>query len=281
MSLLIRQLLEADFESADAILRSAFRVPGSRFTDLSLYRQIEPEGLWLALLEERPVGMVGAVNYGAFAYVGLMAVHETTQRQGIGLALMRHLLNRLEKQRLPVVLLDASDTGRLVYRKLGFTDYDLTYTFRCEHAVTGQRPPDVQPVSTNDVAALDEWDREMFGTDRGRLLRALLAAFPGRAFMLRGAAGSISGYVIAQGNRIGPWVARSAPAAEALLQAALSLPWDGPVSVAVPEPNRDAGELLQRHTFELARTNTHMGKGADKPPGQRRQIYGQTSLFFG
>lgn len=281
MSLLIRQLLEADFESADAILRSAFQLPGSRFTDLSLYRQIEPEGLWLALLDGKPVGMVGAVNYGAFAYVGLMAVHETTQRQGIGLALMWHLLDRLEKQRLPVVLLDASDTGRLMYQKLGFTDYDLTYTLRCEHAPTGQCPPDVQSLSTNDIAVLAEWDRELFGADRSQLLRALLAAFPGRAFMLRDDAASISGYVIVQENRIGPWVARSAPAAEALLHAALSLPWDGPVSVAVPGPNRDAGALLQRYNFELARTNTHMGKGADKPPGKRRHIYGQTSLFFG
>ena len=281
ISLSIRQLLEADFDSADTILNSAFGTADSRLTDLGLYRQIEPEGLWLAEREAKPVGMVGAVNYGAFAYVGLMAVLETAQRQGIGLALMKHLLDRLEKQGVPLVLLDASHAGRPMYQKLGFMAYDSSHVFRCERVPTPECPPQVRPMSMGDVAALAEWDRMIFGADRGRLLRALLAAYLGRAFMLRDENGSIAGYVMTQANRIGPWVARSAPGAEALLHAALSLRWRGAVSVAVPGLNDDASALLRRNRFEVVRTNTHMGKGASEPPSQRRKIFGQTSLFFG
>jgi GNAT superfamily N-acetyltransferase len=281
MSLSIRLLLDSDLEDADAILGSAFRLPGSRAGDLSLYRQIEPEGLWLATREEKPVGMIGAVTYGAFAHAGFLAVHETAQRQGIGLALMQHLLGTLERQGVPRVLLDASPAGRPMYQKLGFTDFDSTTVYQCAPAPAGDCPPQVQPVTLGDLNEVAEWDRGVFSADRGRVLRALLAAFPGRAFWLRAEDGQIAGYVFAQANRIGPWVARSALAADVLLRAALSVPYAGAVTVAVPGLNPGAVELLRRYSFEPVRTNRHMGKGVSKPPSRRWQIYGQTSLFFG
>ncbi len=70
-------------------------------------------------------------------------------------------------------------------------------------------------------------------------------------------------------------------AAEALLQSALGLPFEGPLSVHVPAGNRSALELLQRYGFEQVRANLHMGKGNREPPGQRRKIYAQTSLAVG
>jgi predicted N-acetyltransferase YhbS len=283
MTLSIRLLSNSDLESADAILGSAFHNPDSRAADLGLYRQIEPEGLWMAFRDGQPVGMIGAVNYAAFAYAGFLAIHETFQRQGIGLALMQHLLRQVERQGVPLVLLDASDAGRPMYVKLGFTDYDATAIFRCEHVPLGayRCPPQVSPVAEGDLAELAAWERGVFGADRGRVLRTLWAAFPGRAFMVRAEDGQIAGYVLAQANRIGPWVAGDALVAEWLLQAALSVPFAGAAAVAAPRLNPPAAELLRRYPFAQVRTNWHMGKGASQPPSQRRQIYGQTSLFFG
>lgn len=281
MSLSIRPLVESDLEVADALLCSAFRQTESRRPDLELYREVEPNGLWLAVRDGQPVGMVGAVNYGAFAYIGFMVVHEAVQRQGIGLAVMQHLLGMLERQGVPVALLDASAAGFPMYCKLGFVDYDASQMFRVERAPGVECPPQVRPVSMGAVAGLAAWDQERFGADRGRALEALLAAFPGRTFMLREGKGPILGYICAQSTRIGPWVANRPADADVLLQAALSVPFAGPVSVAVPGLNPEAGQLLRRYGFDLARTNRHMGRGASEPPSRRRQIYGQACLFFG
>jgi ribosomal protein S18 acetylase RimI-like enzyme len=282
MSLSIRLLLEADLENADAIFQSAFKSSESRLIDLHMYRKIQPDGWFLASQDGTPVGLVGTTNYAAFAYVGMMAVHPRAQRQGVGLALMRHLLAWLDKQRVPSVLLDASPAGQPLYEKLGFVAYNPVYVFqRRGGSPCHDRPPQVQAVSVRDLDELVQYDADVFGAARGRVLHALLTTFPERAFMLRGEGGQMMGYVIAQESRIGPWVMRRSHDAETLLRAALSLPYAGTVSVVVPEVNQEAVELLKRYGFETARVNRHMGRGSGAPPRQLRRVCGQTSLALG
>ncbi len=282
MSLSIRLLQEADLENADAIVQAAFKSSESRLIDLYMYRKIQPDGWFLASQNGTPVGMVGTTDYAAFAYVGMMAVHPQAQRRGVGLALMRHLLAWLDKQCMPFILLDASPAGQPLYEKLGFVAYNPVYVFQRRGGLTyHDRPPDVQVVSVRDLEELVKYDADVFGAARGKVLHVLLTTFPERAFMLRGKDGQITGYVIAQESRIGPWVMQRSHDAETLLRAALSLPYTGTVSVVVPEVNREAVELLKRYGFETARVNRHMGRGSSAPPRQLRRICGQTSLALG
>jgi ribosomal protein S18 acetylase RimI-like enzyme len=227
--------------------------------------------------------MVGAINYDVFAYVGFMAVHPDAQRQGTGLALMEFLLDRLDRQNISLVLLDASEMGQPLYEKVGFIAYDETLTFQRDNAFTA---PDgfsrIQPITAPDLAELIAWDASIFGTDRGKVLQVLLSVFPERAYMLRDEMGQIAGYFFAQKRRIGPWVMhRDAHAAEALLKTALALPYEETVSVVVPAVNLEATELLLRYGFKQIRANRHMGRGLGEPPGQRQKIYAQTSLSSG
>jgi ribosomal protein S18 acetylase RimI-like enzyme len=282
MQLNIRLLTDADLENADGILKSAFRQGESRITELQLYRKVQPDGWFLALQEGKPAGMVGATNYKTLAYVGMMAVHQEYQRQGIGLALMQHILAWLANRSVPLVLLDASDEGRPLYEKLGFNTCDSTYVMRrCDILPPNQLSPHAQIVTVQDPDVLFGYDRHVFGADRSRLLRALFNAFPGRVFLVRDERGLMAGYLFAQESRIGPWVAESPKYADILLQAALSLPYQGAVSLVVPEVNRDGIDLLRRSGFEIARINRHMGKGNSTSPIERRKIYGQTSLAVG
>jgi len=282
MTISIRLLTDTDLETADTILKLAFQSSVSRIHDLQFYRQIQPDGWFLALQHERPVGMVGATNYEAFAHVGLMAIHPDAQRQGVGLALMQFLLDRLNQQNIPLVLLDASEIGRPLYDKLGFIAYDETLTFQRNDALTTlDCPAHIQPISVRDLDELIQWDTTVFGTDRRKVLQVLLSVFPERAFMLRDETGQVAGYLFAQKNRIGPWVMRDPRDAEVLLKAALAQPFEEAVSVVVPAVNREAIGLLQRYGFKQVRANRHMGKGAGEPPGQRQKIYAQTSLAVG
>jgi len=69
--------------------------------------------------------------------------------------------------------------------------------------------------------------------------------------------------------------------AERLLRQALSLPFNGPVSVVTPAENSHAVSLLQKFGFQITRVNRHMAYGPMPVLGKRETVYGQTSLSFG
>jgi ribosomal protein S18 acetylase RimI-like enzyme len=282
MTILIRDLVDADLETADAVLKMAFRSPVSRLHDLWFYRQIQPDGWFAALQDEHLVGTVGAINYGAFAHVGLMAVHPDAQRQGIGFALMQFILARLEQQQVPGVMLDASEIGRPLYDKLGFIAFDETFVFQREgDFAKPEWTSHLQTITVRDLDELVQWDTAVFGADRRKVFEVLLGTFPGRAFLQRDEQGRLMGYIFAQKNRIGPWVMLQSGSAEQLFRAALVLPYEGTVSVAVPQANREAIDLVQRYGFGWVRTNRHMGRAISEPPGKRQKVYAQTSLAVG
>ncbi len=282
MSLTVQVLSDADLKNADAILNSAFQRTESRIEDLCVYRGTQSDGWFLASLNGSPVGVVGTKVYGDFAYVGSMAVHRGAQRQGVGFALMQHVLTWLDHRRVPLVLLDASEVGQGLYEKLGFIAHDRTYVFRYR-GITRSHETDrsVSILSARDAAELAAWDAETFGAARADVFEALLAAYPRRAVILHDEHDRIAGYLFAQSNRIGPWVARRSRNAEVLLQTALSWPYDSAVSVVVPELNRSAMDLLTRYGFEIVRTNRHMSRGSNTGSRKRENIYGQTSLGMG
>lgn len=282
VSISIRPLLDTDLETAQAILNLAFHSSVNRIHELRLYRQMQPDGWFAAIRREQLIGMVGAVNYGAFAHVGLMAVHPEAQRQGVGLALMQFLLAELDKQHIPLITLDASKAGRPLYDKLGFVAYDETLVLqRPSNAAKLDKTYRIPSISDQELDELAHWDRGAFGADRRRVFKVLLDNYPERAFILRDGDGQPSGYLFAQGNRIGPWVMLQPSHAEELFQAALALPYDETISMNVPSVNREAIELARRHGFELVRANQHMGRGVSGVPGQRQKVYSQTSLAVG
>jgi CubicO group peptidase (beta-lactamase class C family) len=226
--------------------------------------------------------MVTSIIYSNYAYVGLMGVHRDFQKQGIGQALMEHLLGWLDRQGIHQVKLDASPFGQPLYEKLGFVPLDEVYVLQRQIGQpTYQRPAEVQILSPRNLGSITATDTPVFGADRSRLLQALLEIYPERAFLLTDRRGSLTGYLIAQEKRIGPWVMENTEDSESLLKATLSLPFAGTVSVATPANNAGAVSLLQRYGFQIIRVNRHMAYGSYEVIGQREKVYGQTSLSFG
>jgi hypothetical protein len=228
--------------------------------------------------------MVGALNYGAFAYVGMMAVHQNAQRKGIGKSLMEYILADLDAKGCPIVLLDASAPGRPLYLQLGFQEegranvYDLPdYT-----PLSYPRGCQVEPIRHNDLAELAAFDQPIFGADRSKCFTMLLDELAGRAFLTRNSNGQISGYLFAQTNRrIGPWLTGNSEDAGELLKAALSLPYQAMPRVISPSINKEAEYLLNEAGFILESCRTHMRLGGQRAPGQRELIYGQHSISIG
>ena len=275
----------ADLRQADEILTSAFGFSESRQPELRRYLKLQPDGWFMAARPDGlPVAMVGAINYGAFAYVGMMAVLQKEQRRGIGRALMKYLLADLNRKGCPVVLLDASPSGQPLYQQLGFQDEGLTNIYMLPDALrpyyaSSYQVEHIQPADLAELAALDH---PIFGADRSEFLRTLLHDLPGRAFLIRNSADQISGYLFAQLNgRLGPWLASNPREAAELLNAALTLPYQNMPWVISPSQNSEAEQLLFDAGFVFERCCTHMRLGGHRHPGRREQIYGQYSLAIG
>jgi hypothetical protein len=90
--------------------------------------------------------------------------------------------------------------------------------------------------------------------------------------------GSPVGYVIAREQRLGPWVARDLHVVEALLQAALSLPFKHPLNVIMPLENALGVELLPRYGFMCMSDVQHMQRGTPATQPRRELIFGQLSV---
>jgi len=279
----IRSSTVADLELADDILKAAFRASDSFQMDLQRYMAIQPNGWLFATCTGAPAGMVGAMDYSRFAYIGLMAVHPTMQGRGIGRTLMQQLLTWLDMRGTPMTLLDATEAGRPLYASLGFHEQDDACVFVQQHTVhpTMHTAAQVQLLQPQDLPAVMAFDRPVFGAERGAVLRALLTDFPERFFVVHDDAGEVSGYCYAQIRRLGPWVARQPTDAEALLQAALALSYAGAPQVIVPQMNRAGVALLERYGFHLVRTTRHMRRCGVGLPGQRELLYGQVSFAIG
>jgi GNAT superfamily N-acetyltransferase len=281
-ALAMRRFTVADVAVADHLLQAAFRASASFQVDLQRYLVIQPDGWRLATWAGAPAGLVGAIDYGLFAYIGLMAVHPALQSRGIGRALMQHLLAWLDARGTLMALLDATEAGQPLYTAHGFREQDDACVFEEQTQPHAPRRVDRVPLlEPKDLAAVVAFDAPIFGAERGVVIRAYLADFPGRCFVVHDEAGQLSGYLCAQSRRLGPWAARRPEDAEALLQAALSLSYAGAPQVIVPRMNRAAGPLLERDGFRLVWATRHMRRGGAGLPGQRERLYGQASFAIG
>ena len=277
----MRGLTPADVEPADVVLKAAYGGREGRAETLRRFLTLDAGGWRVAVDGNTILGCVGALDYGRFAYVGMMAVRPDAQGRGIGRALMQDVLAWIGDRGTASVLLDATAAGAPLYTSLGFADEDdvCLYT-RAEAAGPTARPDSAITLGPDDVERIRRLDAPIFGADRQRLLGLWLAAFPGRAFGTRDRSGELSGFAIAQENRIGPWVAREAAVAEVLLVAALSLRFSDAPSVISPGANRAAREVLARYGFAQTGGTRHMRRG----PGvsqERASIWGQVNYAAG
>lgn len=270
----IRALRQQDLTAADEVLRAAFAHADSFRFQLERCLEIQRDAFWVAEWRGEIAGMVGVVHYGPMAYVGFMAVSPDRQRLGIGGALMEHLIQDSDRRGCPTLLLEATDEGEPLYRRLGFELTAVSVDFRRNDPERPLSLPCLAPPV--DFRTLAEIDRHLFCADRGALLQRLYHEQPSCALLApRG-----DGYLIAQARLLGPWMAADEEAAEALITASLELPCCPP-RVVIPEENRHGRELVSRYGFSEVRRMAHMRRGAPSPGRFRAHTYGMAGPAFG
>jgi GNAT superfamily N-acetyltransferase len=283
LSISIHLCTHPDLEATNAVVMAAFDVQSSRQEALRRYLALQPDGAFIAKENDSIVGFGAVMDYGGFAYVGLMSVHPGVQKRGIGRLILEQLLSVLDTRGCPTVLLDATPVGAALYEQYGFVDEDTTLVFRQTQPVqlSPVRAGGMFPLKNEDLPAVIAFDALYFGAERGNVLASYLADVPQRAFIVRDNEGKLAGYMMAQPAVLGPWLARSTEAAEQLLSHALTLPFESEPSVFVSAHHHDALAMLDRYGFRLQRSLRHMRGGQALPRARQTSLYGQISLGLG
>ncbi|MGH3210249.1 MAG: GNAT family N-acetyltransferase [Trebonia sp.] len=198
-----------------------------------------PDGRGLA-------GSVTLTRWSAdYAAVGMMLVAARYERRGIGRTLMERALRAAGDD--ATVTLFATDMGRPLYEKLGFTPVRGNVSFVGRfRAPSGRDGHGVRAATEADLPAVLNLDRAAFGADRGRILTRLFP-FADRIAVAEADSPSgqgIAGYAAAWRNApastvIGPVVAPDGETARRLVTA---LAADAPTPVRL-DLDPDRGEL--------------------------------------
>lgn len=240
--------------------------------DWERFREFEPEGCFLLRCDGRPAGTVTTIAYEKlFGWVGMVLVHPDMRRRGLGTALLMAGIGYLEKKGVAAVKLDATPMGKQLYDTIGFVD-----EYRLErwqgHGRVGASVPDVlRELNLADLDTLAAFDRPIFGADRRRVLRRLLAE-PTIRVAADFDGDSLIGYAAIRPGQnamyLGPWVGLNGETAERLWQWGLWMAGEAPLFVDVLLPCPWALDLVRQSGFEQQRYLIRMYRGENVSPGQ-------------
>lgn len=249
--------------------------------DAEAFLAADPDGFLVAEDFGVMAGCISAIRYGArFGFIGFYIVRPERRGQGLGIALWRRAMARLEGR---VVGLDGVVAQQANYGRSGF---ELAWR-NVRYATPQPRPVgggagQVVPAATVPFAALAELDASVFPAPRDAFLRTWLT-LPGHRALAVMRDGVAEGFGVLRpcrdGAKIGPLTATDAAAARSLYDALVG-GVQGPVILDLPEPNEAAVALAEaagmRPVFETAR----MYAGVP-PPAMRDRIFGVASFELG
>jgi GNAT superfamily N-acetyltransferase len=310
--LAIRQFTEADIPFAMELKNIAGW--NQVEADWQGYLDFEPEGCFLAEINGRQAGTATAIRYGTeVGWVGMVLVHPELRRFGIGKALLERTISYLHNLGVSCIKLDATPMGKTVYIPLGFVDeYELeryqgvagALAVECTsaHVIEKQAPAaaikraatDIEeqaptgavivPITEELLADLVTFDTEYFGVAREEMLRKLAFRDRQYSFCIQ-EAGRVTGYLMAhQGHnavQVGPWVAATHQAAEALFEAFIVTAAGQQVFLDMPCLNNAGKALIDRHGFTVQRGFSRMYRGDNRFPGYPEGIYGTSGAEKG
>ena len=250
--------------------------------DAAPFFAADPSGFWMGWLGEEPIASISTVSYGGrFTFVGFYICRPEHRGQGHGLALWRAALSGVGS---PVVGLDGVVTQIPNYQRSGFAKAHSNHRYTAELAFETPHDPRLRFIDAGLVPAVAALDAGRFPAPREAFLRNWLVGDVSRSGFAIVEAGKVTGYGVIReavtGRRIGPLFAANPQDADLLFRALVAIGRRGPVFIDMPEPNRDARHLAERHgmkpTFETARM--YRGPQPALPLGR---IYGISSLELG
>jgi hypothetical protein len=203
----------------------------------------------------------------------MVLVEESLRGQGIGKALVSHALEFLDRSDIRTVRLDATPLGLPLYEKLGFVpEYRLD---RYRGQLPGaQVPSSARSLAADSIDGILALDRAVTGTDRGKMLRRLVAERPETLRVVQ-RGDRIDGFLMARPGsvavQIGPCIA-DAESGVALLEEAWRTCAGRAVFVDIPTDHAEAQALAQAAGLSVQRHLMRMRRG-EKLVEQRASLW--------
>jgi GNAT superfamily N-acetyltransferase len=242
-----------------------------REEDWRLLLGLNPGRFVVAVAHGRVIGTGGAACYGtALAWVCMILVDPDERGRGIGTLVTEKVLEGVRD--VARIGLDATPQGEGVYARLGFAESGRLFRVAVDRPRRGDpRAVETQALSRNELDPVLELDREVFGADRGDLLRWALEQAPESARVAKNR-GAVEGYCFGRrgdhSHQIAPVVARRVAVARALVADALEAPRAGRVIVDAAADHADWLESLRGLGFREHRPLMRMYRGGALPPGR-------------
>lgn len=236
-----------------------------------------PDARCLIVVDERDEvrGVGSGISYGALGWVGNMIVAAEHRRRGVGAAILDGISDFLEERGCTRQELFATESGRPLYARHGFTLTDPMLHGMVPRSTPLEADPSVEIADGAELDELAAYDAPRFGGDRRRLL-AMMANDPERPLLVARRGGAIAGFAWLRpdGPRLGPVLADTPAAAASLVAEAFRrVPGSEAFGVNLPSGNAAGAEWLRGLGIELEAWEGHMARG---PQVRRREetLYG-------
>ena len=246
-------------------------------SDWERFLRASPTGCFVAEVDGRVSGTATTIVYeGRFAWIGMVLVDPDVRGRGIGTRLLEKTIEHLDGLGVPTLKLDATPQGKPIYAKLGFAnEYEIERWVlkrppaqRDRGAVQVPLPGVVE--GRADLPWIVELDRQVFGADRGDLLRSLDRETPAFTLAVR-TERELEGYSFgrrgSRADHLGPWVAANPGSALKLLVEFLRRSRRETVFVDCMKSSPFACEFARSMGFEFSRPLTRMYRGTNRHPG--------------
>ena len=231
-------------------------------SDWLRFMNTEPEGCFVAELNGYSVGTTTICIFENVAWIAMVLVDKDARGQGVGTKLLKHSLDYLDGRKVETVRLDATRLGQPIYEKLGFVpEYELArFEGIARQGKTGLSITEAVPEFFADMI---EYDRQVTGTNREKMLSLLFKEFPQNTFIFTDD-DKIEGFITmrpgANAVQIGPCVA-SMNAGPALLSDALNRCAGKAVFVDIPTGNVPAVKIAESSGLKIQRRFMRMCRG--------------------
>jgi GNAT superfamily N-acetyltransferase len=250
--------------------------------DWALRLAIEPPNARCFVVEGpdgRLVAVGSGVAYPPLGLVGNMIVAEDHRRHGLGGMLLGSIIEFLEQAGCTRLELSATDQGRPLYEKHGFTPMEPGSHAELPRTLALRAPNGLRVATAGrtDADRLTAYDAARFGGSRAPLIQAMVSDSARPALMAaRGDELVGYGWLRPEAGRIGPWVADDPEAAGAILADALRRASEREALTAnIPISNRPGIEWLRSLGVAADPWEVRMARGPQVP---RRDdtIYGSS-----
>jgi len=168
-------------------LESVFRIVDSMhwgYFDYDIKRMInfDPEGNFVAVDQDRIIGVNFSSHASDFGFIGPVIVLEEFRGKKIGEDLMTSAIDHLKHMHVTTIELDSVFPAAPLYRRLGFIDKYFSYRLR----KVLNWP--IQPIQKFDKSMTDEllaFNYKMTGLDRSNHLRKFCEEFPDSIYVIK------------------------------------------------------------------------------------------------